>query len=607
VVKHAARIQVLPQDYTGDPIFVEVLILPKLSSYAPRRYVKSSHWPHLSQLQLADPDPCGNHPIDLILGVNCYDKLVCADRIKFPGGPSAIRSVFGWLLRDPIEDAAASHHISVTSLHVTFNNDLIRAVERFWEVEEIPHQTHLTEEENYCERLFVETTTRDQDGRFTVALPFKIPPPLNLGNSLKVAQAMFIRMERRLDRDPELKAEYSNFLNEYEQLGHMCPYAPSSQGEEVYYIPHHPVIKPSSSSTKVRVVFNASARTDIGKSLNSTLLVGPKLQQDLPAIILRWRQHKFVCSADITKMFRQIRIREEDTKFQLVLHRSPSTHEVTSYRLLTVTYGTTSAPYLAQRTLIQLADDEKANYPLASAIVIENTFMDDTFFGCSSINGCRELRNQLISLFGRGAFSLHKWTSNAPELLADLPSNLIENSQNIALQEDSYVKVLGIYWDPARDVFAFRVDPEIPQCLNKRTFLSFLAKCYDPLGWLAPVIVAGKILMQQIWTLSIAWDSKLPDPIFHDCLSFCEDLQNLAQAHLPRWLQICTVTCHVELHGFADASKKAYAGVIYLRVVREGTSETFLLTSKTKVAPLKILSIPRLELNAAELLSRLLK
>lgn len=187
-----------------------------------------------------------------------------------------------------------------------------------------------------------------------------------------------------------------------------------------YYIPHHAVFRDSSATTRLRVVFNASCRTSNGASLNNHLLIGPKLQTDLTTLIMQWRQFRYVYLADIAKMYRQIRVDPRDTNYQRVLWRASPSEAITENRLLTVTYGTASAPYLALRVLKQLANDESAHFPLAIPVLRHHVYVDDCVFGTDDKILARQTRDQLIALLNKGGFRLRKWASNCPSLLADI-------------------------------------------------------------------------------------------------------------------------------------------------------------------------------------------
>nr|XP_034194949.1 uncharacterized protein LOC117611132 [Osmia lignaria] len=262
-------------------------------------------------------------------------------------------------------------------------------------------------------------------------------------------------------------------------------------------------------------------------------------------------------------MFRQIRVAPEDTKYQCIFWRPSENSPLAAYRLETVTYGTACAPFHANRVLKQLAKDEGEKYPLGAAILLDEFYVDDAMFGADDPSLLVDMRDELNRLLMAGGFKLRKWASNSLSLLKDIPAEDHGLAVSRTLQDDERVKVLGIQWNPSSDVFHFHTNtPELKK-YTKRAFLSLLAKTYDPLGWIAPFIVQGKIILQKLWLAKVSWDDNLPP----------------------------------------DLARDSYAAAVYIRVESSSTKVT-LLYAKTKVAPLKVQSIPRLELCAAELLSR---
>ncbi|KAF2895031.1 hypothetical protein ILUMI_11143 [Ignelater luminosus] len=218
--------------------------------------------------------------------------------------------------------------------------DIQNQLERFWELEEteVKRKT-LTKEENLCERHFIETHKRDETGRFTVSLPLK-QEYTRLGDTKQVAIKRFLTLERKFSRDNNLKPTYSEFMSHYVEMGHMTKINEDhlSGNNTVYYLPHHPVEKQSSVTTKLRVVFNASQPSTSGKSLNDMLLVGPNIQDDLFAILIRFRRHTYVINADIAKMYRQINVEDSQRDLQRILWREDPNQELAHYRVNTVTY-----------------------------------------------------------------------------------------------------------------------------------------------------------------------------------------------------------------------------------------------------------------------------
>ncbi|XP_055605009.1 uncharacterized protein LOC129753236 [Uranotaenia lowii] len=268
------------------------------------------------------------------------------------------------------------------------------------------------------------------------------------------------------------------------------------------YLPHHPVVKEASTTTKVRVVFDASCKTSSGISLNDSLLVGPVVQKDL----LRCRTKQFIIVADVKKMFRQIEVHPSDQSLQSILWRSSPTDEISIYELCTVTYGTKPAPFLATRTLRQLAMDEKVNFPLAARAVLEDTYMDDVITGTDDASEARILRSQLDGLMSSGGFRLRKYASNCLEILANIPQeNLaIPCSEGISLDPNPSIKTLGLTWMPVSDEFSvqFSLQPlDDSEPITKRRILAIIATLFEPLGLLGATIASAKIFMQLLWTL----------------------------------------------------------------------------------------------------------
>ncbi|XP_018302674.1 uncharacterized protein [Mycetomoellerius zeteki] len=203
-----------------------------------------------------------------------------------------------------------------------------------------------------------------------VKLPFKEHAPNSMGNSREVALKRLYGIERRLNRDPHLKIQYSEFMNEYLALGHMKLIDEQSDHcSESFYLPHHCVFKAIQGSSKIRVVFDASAKSSTGVSLNEALMVGPTVQQDLFSILLRFRTFRFVLTADIIKMYRQVMVHPSQTRYQRILWRNDSSSNVQAYELVTVTYGTSSASYLATRCLKWLAERYANELPSGSVCV----------------------------------------------------------------------------------------------------------------------------------------------------------------------------------------------------------------------------------------------
>lgn len=319
-------------------------------------------------LTLADPYYLKTGQIDLIIGIDLYSDLIEPELVKgSSNSPFARRTALGWIISGPVSPLSEYRKMTqpIQSYQCSIDHDLHAALQRFWVQEEaqLSAQTILSKEEQECEDHFCNSHSRNSSGRYVVRLPFKKSPEA-IGDSRPAASRMLSSMIRRFSCDHKLKCLYSDFLREYESLGHMARVPESiPEPQQYYYLPHHGVLKESSSSTKLRVVFNGSCRTSSGCSLNDLLHIGAKLQTDLSDVILWWRQFSYVFSADMEKMFRQILVHPDDQRFQRILWSPESFQKPLTYQLATVTYGLGPAPFLANRVIKQLTKDEGHRFP----------------------------------------------------------------------------------------------------------------------------------------------------------------------------------------------------------------------------------------------------
>lgn len=263
-------------------------------------------------------------------------------------------------------------------MSIAEENSLSKDLQHFWELEEVELRNKISNEDEQCERMFAESLSRAEDGKLKTRLPFKIDPSGDdvLGNSQNQAYMRLMQLERRLSKDKKLYEMYRQVINEYLELGHMREATPEEIADpKGSFLPHHAVIKMSKSTSKVRVVFDASCKSSNGKSLNDLLMVGPTIQDDLFTLVLRWRKYKIAYTGDMEKMYRQFWIHEEDAKYQRILWRNHPNEPVKQYFLLTVTFGTASAPFQAIRCVHQIANEiESSKSEIAKAFLCRRFF-----------------------------------------------------------------------------------------------------------------------------------------------------------------------------------------------------------------------------------------
>lgn len=582
-------------------------VLDKISMDLPRTEISPVVLTRVKNFVLADPTFHKPGPIDVLIGSSLFPQLLTSERQSLGHGmPYALGTVFGYVIigAAPCADnTPLSTHVSV-SLLSTADLDLHSSLQRFWAQEEIPSCSKKSSEELKCDDFFDKTHSRDSEGRYIVRLPFANHSN-ELGSSKPLAEQRFKSLERKLHNNAhsEFCQLYSDFMTEYQSLGHMqkCPNIDLENPH--YFLPHHGVVKAQSSTTKLRVVFDASAKTSSGVSLNEILMTGPKLQNNICDILLQFRLQTIVFSCDIRQMYRQIVIHPDDQKFQLILWRNKPTLPLSVFKLTTVTYGMNCSPYLAIKVLKQLAEDEGTNFPHAAEVLRNNSYVDDIVAGASTEDEALELQTQLISLLNRGGFELRKWISNSPKLLKNVPESHQESPGFLETTSDPHFAILGMHWSPVSDGFRynFNFKCDVP---TKRKVLSLIAQIYDPCGFLSPCIMTAKCFMQLLWTSGSTWDEPLPTDLAQKWQFFVNDLKHVTDICVPRALMLPHIR-NCDLHGFADASESGYAAVVFLRCAKDSDVRVSQLIAKTRVAPLKKVTLPRLELCAAHLLAQL--
>ncbi|XP_044751645.1 uncharacterized protein LOC123311643 [Coccinella septempunctata] len=297
-------------------------------------------------------------------------------------------------------------------------------------------------------------------------------------------------------------------------------------------------------------------------------------------------------------MYRQVKLHEDDQRFHTIFWRSNRNDPIQEYQLTTVTYGTAPAAYLAIKTMHQLAKDGSKEFPEAAKLIFEDFYVDDFLSGAHNKEDAQRIK-QVQKLLSKGGFRIRKWKCN-------LSLNEDTFFQEIGSHAD-ITKILGIGWLPQSDNFQYSINQtEIPTN-TKRQVLSEIAPIFDPLGLMAPVVIKAKLIMQEIWKADKKWDEEIPTEIKTTWNKFKEELPIIESLQIPRWFRY-NPELPIQLHGYGDASQRAYGAVIYAKTIEKSYAYTTLLVAKTKVAPIKNKkTIPQLELCAATLLAKLMK
>ena len=604
---------VSPTSCKDDKINVSAVAVPRVTSDLPLQPIPlNATWSHLSGLPLADPDFGRPGRIDVLLGVDVYiDVVKHGRRTGPPNSPVALETKFGWVLAGRTKIPTTSHHVTSHHVSVTSGDDLLN---KFWEIEESPkNSTSFSPEERLVMQHFAENHRRSSTGRFVVPLPRK-PQAKTIGESRTQAVRRFLALERSLLSKNQF-TEFSDVIEEYFKMGHaeLVP-APDlhKPTKQVFYLPMHAVRKESSTTTKIRAVFDASAKSSSGVSLNDTLLVGPTVHPPLIDVLMRFRLHRIALTADVSKMYRAVELTQSDRDFHRFVWRKDPSESLRDYRMTRVTFGVSASSFAANMALKQNAHDNLAEYPQAAETVEKSFYVDDCLTGADTVTAAMELQKHLQELFYLGGFLLRKWNASEAAVLNNLPSDLkdLHVTQIFHDSVAEYTRTLGVEWNANSDQFRLTI-AKLPALNNvtKRLLVSDIAKTFDVLGWFSPSTIKAKILLQRLWEQRVDWDDSVPLSIREAWLHWRSELHLLSEKPIPRcYFDKSTDIASFELHGFCDASEHAYAAVVYLRMTTtNGDVQVSLVTSKTKVAPIKRLTIPRLELCGAYLLAHLLQ
>ncbi|XP_036146036.1 uncharacterized protein LOC118646691 [Monomorium pharaonis] len=578
------------------------LVIPEITGNLPNNKVNTQDLQIPSNIKLADPNFHVPARVDILIGADWFWNLLCIGQIKLGKTQLTMQKTrLGWIAAGPMTSSCATS----IRCHLSKSMSIEEQVAKFWEIDEYSDQKILSQEEKECELHFSQTTKRNKDGRFIVSIPFK-EDPSTLGESYNGALRRLISLENKLQRNPELKEQYTAFLEEYKALHHMTKVDSTSNSSTVYYMPHHSVVKIDSLTTKVRVVFDASATTDNGISLNHIQMIGSTLQDDLFSILVRFRSHAYVVASDIEKMYRQVLIAPEQRSLQRILWRQNPEDPIEVFELNTVTYGTASAPYLATRCIRELAVETEQQWPDIARIIRQDFYVDDLLTGAESIEEARDIVHKISSVLNSAGFKLRKWIANEAAVIEDICTE-DQNPNGINFKCGLPTKILGLVWQAHQDMLVYSIEKLLSPKVSKRQILSEITRIFDPLGLLSPCLVLAKILLQKLWMHKLSWDEAIPADLHSTWIAFRNQINDLNQIEIPRHV-ICRGYTRIELHGFADAAQGAYGACIYIRsMVDQNTKQARLLCSKTRVAPLKQQTIPRLELCAALTLARLTK
>ncbi|XP_072930335.1 uncharacterized protein [Epargyreus clarus] len=567
--------------------------------------------------EISDDLICNRGTPTLLIGQDNWHLIVsrsvkCGTR----GQPVASFTELGWVLHGPSGDKTHRvHFVSKITVHNEEEEERIEdLMKNFFDLDAIGIEPkHPKNDPNERAISILEKRSRRlPNGQFETGLLWRnddVVLPNNKNSAIRRLEGI----ERKLDKDANLKRQYNEQMAHLLDSGYAELATSSPRPGRIWYLPHFPVINPS--KPKPRIVLDAAARSH-GICLNDTLLSGPDLLMSLPGVLMRFRQRQVAVTADIKDMFLRITMREEDRDALRFLWREDRREgPPTEYRMRSVIFGAASSPCTAIYIKNRNAKEHQQQFPEAVDAIINNHYMDDYLQSFDSVEQAIRVASDVDYVHQRAKFFLQKWASNRPAVLAKLTSELNRRSEEVKLQDNPTTeKTLGLVWKPIEDHLTFNLNLKkvsIEICNGtkrptKREALRTIMSLFDPLGLVTPVTVPAKRLLQDTWRLGVNWDEELPDDLHAAWLEWLRHMKQLSHLAIERCYPHFTDAAHVEMHIFVDASESACVAAVYWRSIYvDNTVHMSLVMAKGKVAPLKVTSVPRLELQAAVLGCRL--
>ena len=613
----------------GKRVKVEAYVVEKISEISNCHVeIVKSKYKHLADIEFSDVSDEISLQVDVLVGANFLWEFQGKQTIRGEKNePVAVETTLGWVLSGPLNGESLLYDLN--NVNVTYvEANLESKVEQFWDLDTVGVRE---DKDIYTE--FIDDISYNGK-RYSVGLPWKIghkqlPPNFN---------ASFTRLKsqiRKLKNTPTLLNECNKIIEEQEDLGIIEKVTELEGAEKVYYMPSQVVVRENAETTKVRMVFDASSKEGkSGTSLNDCLHVGPNLTPLLFDILVRFRENNIALVGDIEKAFLNVGVHATDRdclRFLWVENPHENDLKLVVYRFARVVFGVNASPFLLNAVIRNHVTKFQDIDPEFVKKMLNSFFVDDLCTGAKTVQEAISLFDKSKTRMLEGGFNLRKWKSNNGEVREYVSrcegkskglasANVNSNDEETYAQEKLNIvdgqgktKVLGLVWEEETDNLEIVLDSigtirGERDCVTKRSVLSSLAKLFDPLGLVSPVSTIAKSFFQELCVDKIGWDEELPSEKRDKWERWEKDLKQVKSISVPRGIHPYNEeTGKYSLHGFGDASAKAYCAVIYLVCETGSGIYSRLVCSKTRIAPLKGLSIPRLELMSARILANLME
>ena len=567
-----------------------------LSLPNPRYADLIQRYQHLQGVFMDDTDTKPELPIHAILGVGEYSSIKTSTMIKIgrKGEPVAEKTHLGWTITSPGKER------DLTNIMLTRNSTC--DYDQLCRLDVLGIEDNPTGDQMHVYQEFQEQLERKPDGSYQTSLLWKPGhPPLNNNKSGSISRLK--NLVRKLQRQPKEFEQYDEIIQAQLAEG-IIEKAPEDVKGNEFYIPHKAVFNQDSETTKMRIVYDASAKpTSSSPSLNECLETGPSLQNLLWNVLIRNRFSPIALCGDIKKAFLQVHIKEEDRdalRFHWIKNKDPN--QIETYRFTRALFGLGQSPFILGGTIKNHLDESKNEHPTEVEEIEKGMYVDDIISGGETIPEVHHLKHSMMLILGEAKFQLHKWHSN----VAELEDNHVGNDQTYAKSQlgvkPKETKILGVLWNKSTDEIAVTF-PETSVASTKRGILQKLASCYDPIGLAAPILLVGKSIYRNCCDLGVSWDQPLPEDNKRKWEKWQSGLPLSIIAPRAFLLKQESVIS-IDIHAFSDASLTGTAAAIYAVIHQPTQVVQGLITAKSRLSK-KDLTIPRLELVAMHMAANL--
>ena len=583
---------------------------------------------HLKGLELSDKtDGNDKLAVDVLIGANFYWDYVMHEVIDGLKGPVAIKTRVGWVLSGSMPDGSEQAvsmcaqnlstvmHLGVDSMERRMDEQL----KRFWMLDGI--EVNETSSVDFVSKF--KNDIEFKNGRYYVDLPRRDnADSVVLPDNYHLSKARLISLYKKMkEKNPDTLRRIDEVFKQQKETGII-----EDAGDEpvelgnVHYLPHAPIVRDDRDTTKLREVFDGSAKVKDGICINDDLETGPNMLPKILDIIVRSRCYKFLLVSDIKSAFHQIFLKESSrdlTRFLWFDDINSKNPIIVKMRHCVVLFGLSPSPFILCSTVSNHMEQYIESHEEIVRKFLRDIYMDDSITGAQTKAATFEFYKHVKELMLKGGFELRKWVCNDEEV----QKKILQSEQEVYNIADCIqktdMKVLGMSFKPKEDNYIFSIEKVVIDALNfdgpitKRHIVSVTARYYDPVGILSPITIRFKFLIQEACMLKLAWDDDVGEELrkkWRQLLLDCADFQPIVMKrnYLGDW-NLSDVS-DIQLHGFADASGKAYASVVYLRfTLNNGEIITAFVSSKTKVAPIKKITLPRLELMGCVILVALIR